>query len=268
MRFVVGASVLLLTACLIACGPTNEPSAQRTRRPPPTTPAPAPLMTSTQEHALSIVTRTYVAREMSGTMPRDVRSFSESGPVGLYLLYEGATNDTIVVQLLRGGRSVDRCAPAILNGDSGYFCRFDYVSAGEYEIAVHIDGFSMGTLPFTVQADVASPVITPPSPATDAITERMLSQPPWARRPNERDLARVYPSEALRRHLPGRVLLRCRIRARGAVDCEVAEEAPSGFGFGEAALQLSRSFRMRTRSDDGSSTLGANVEIPVRFEAP
>ena len=43
-------------------------------------------------------------------------------------------------------------------------------------------------------------------------------------------------------------------------------ESPGGYGFGRAAMQLSRHFRLSPRTVDGQAVEGALVTIPLTFQ--
>ncbi len=120
---------------------------------------------------------------------------------------------------------------------------------------------------------VVIPVAEPPKPAPAPVAEppkppapRVISNPDWSARPNGDDMARYYPDRAQRLEKSGTVVLQCLVTAKGGVSgCAVVSEDPADFGFGEAALKLSRLFRMKPRTEDGQAVDGAIVRIPIAF---
>jgi len=101
----------------------------------------------------------------------------------------------------------------------------------------------------------------PPAPPTPSV----ITNPQWLERPNARDFARYYPERALERGQEGRVNLACIVAADGRIACTVTSEDPAGWGFGEAALRISRHFRMAPATRDGAATSGGRVNVPIRF---
>jgi protein TonB len=101
----------------------------------------------------------------------------------------------------------------------------------------------------------------PPSPPTPSV----ITNPQWLERPSGRDFARYYPERALQREQEGRVSLDCIVSADGRIACTVTAEDPQGWGFGEAALRISRHFRMAPATQDGVPTSGGRVRVPIRF---
>jgi protein TonB len=94
----------------------------------------------------------------------------------------------------------------------------------------------------------------------------IITRPDWARLPNASQVNRVYPKRALREKVQGRVTLRCQVTKTGALTgCRVLSETPEGYGFGEAALKLSKMFTMRPKTVDGAPVGGAVVNIPIPF---
>jgi periplasmic protein TonB len=94
-----------------------------------------------------------------------------------------------------------------------------------------------------------------------------ISDVSWVREPNSRDFARYFPRRALDQGQSGRVTLDCVIAGNGRLDCSVAQESPSGYGFGEAALDISRNARVRPTLPDGSSAAGRHLRLPLSFRA-
>jgi periplasmic protein TonB len=107
-----------------------------------------------------------------------------------------------------------------------------------------------------------------PSPAAASVAELpLLTRPLWDRRPTLKDVQRVYPLTAHPDRVAGSAAIWCEVNDRGAlVACTVEQE--SGEGFGEAALRLSRFFRMRTTDGEGASVVGRRIRVPFRLYPP
>ena len=103
------------------------------------------------------------------------------------------------------------------------------------------------------------------APPPSDLRQSSIQDYTWLERPDARDFARYYPVAALEAGRPGHVVLICTVAADGAVNCTIGYEGPQGWGFGEAALRVSRHFRMAPETKDGTSTAGATVRVPIRF---
>ena len=101
------------------------------------------------------------------------------------------------------------------------------------------------------------PPPAPPSPILTGFT--------WLERPSAQDWSRFYPRRAMEREQEGHVTLDCLVDASGRITCTVVSEDPSGWGFGDAALQISRRFRMAAQTADGRATSGGRVRVPLTF---
>jgi protein TonB len=106
-------------------------------------------------------------------------------------------------------------------------------------------------------------VISPPEPPRPP---SVIERPDWLKKPTAAQVANAYPERALMRDIGGTAKLSCKVTAIGAVrNCVVVSETPSEYGFGAAALKLSKNFQMKPQTVDGAPVEGASVTIPLTF---
>jgi periplasmic protein TonB len=83
------------------------------------------------------------------------------------------------------------------------------------------------------------------------------------------DFSAAYPHSALVQGIRGLVTMRCVITEPGVLsDCEVAEETPTGYGFGRAALSLAPKFALTMPTRDGVPVPGIKIKVPIRWSLP
>ncbi len=88
------------------------------------------------------------------------------------------------------------------------------------------------------------------------------------RTPDGEDMARYYPDRAQRMEVGGAARLSCAVVTGGRLEsCQVLAESPPEYGFGEAALKMSRLFRYSPQSVDGAVS-DEPVLIPFNFAVP
>ncbi len=90
-----------------------------------------------------------------------------------------------------------------------------------------------------------------------------IADPHWVRVP--RNLERYYPRRALERGIQGSATLNCAVDTGGRLDCAVVSETPANWGFGDAALRISRDYQMVPATRDGVPVEGRHrMVIPFR----
>lgn len=101
------------------------------------------------------------------------------------------------------------------------------------------------------------------------LADTVITQPDWDRKPSGEDMARYYPTMAQFADLTGKAILNCTVTAQGLLaNCTISGETPSGFGFGDAALQMASLFRMKPMTVNGVPASGATIRIPINFRLP
>jgi TonB family protein len=104
----------------------------------------------------------------------------------------------------------------------------------------------------------AQPLAPPP--------RAIITRPDWDRVPDFEVLAEHFPPDAQELELSGRAVIECAVSAAGLLtNCQIVSEAPAGFGFGRATLQVARYFKMRPMMINGAPVEGGKVRVPVNW---
>jgi hypothetical protein len=149
----------------------------------------------------------------------------------LYELACGADQSGLLIELAQGGSS-PRTTPC--------------ADAARYGVTCQLRG-----------ADEVSPRIRAARDLQQMLPATTTTVPEWLGKPTGEDVARVYPLQAQRQNVEGRVVILCSVTGEGRLEvCTANAEAPLGFGFGQAALKLAPKFQMALKLSDGASVEG------------
>lgn len=107
-------------------------------------------------------------------------------------------------------------------------------------------------------SDTGAAGLGPPQP-------EIITRPRWVRTPSA--LQGYYPRRALTRGVEGDVVLDCLVSTAGSLGCRVVSETPDTWGFGEAALRISRDYQMVPAMRAGQPVEGRyRMRVPFRVE--
>jgi len=85
-------------------------------------------------------------------------------------------------------------------------------------------------------------------------------------KPTEAQIQAAYPTRALANQVEGAAVIECAVTGGGHLaDCHVFNESPTGYGFGQAAVDLAGDFTMKPRLVDGEPVAGAPVRVAIAF---
>ncbi len=86
--------------------------------------------------------------------------------------------------------------------------------------------------------------------------------------PTNAQIQAEYPPRALDNQVQGGAVIECVVTLTGKLaECQVYDEQPTGYGFGQAALDLAGDFVLKPRLIDGEAVGGSPVKISVNFSS-
>lgn len=104
---------------------------------------------------------------------------------------------------------------------------------------------------------------------TANVADIPLTDPVWVLAPGPGDLDRFFPPRAWERGISGQTTLSCIATVSGILsDCQVVSETPANWGFGTAAVRLTRLYRLDISSSSGQAIAGRRTELTINWEAP
>ncbi|UPT63312.1 MAG: energy transducer TonB [Hyphomonadaceae bacterium JAD_PAG50586_4] len=90
----------------------------------------------------------------------------------------------------------------------------------------------------------------------------------FLQQPSGQDFAENYPPHATAQGVQGLATIECLVELDTSLHCRVTAEAPTGWGFGQAALEISRAFRVAPATVNGVPTRGGRIRRTIRFVLP
>jgi len=106
------------------------------------------------------------------------------------------------------------------------------------------------------------------APGATAAPGDVVVPPDWQRKPDADAIGSVYPTAARQAGVIGKAKVGCNVSVSGRLEqCQALSETPPGWGFGAAAVAMTRYFSWRPQRVNGVPVGGAPVVIPVDFGA-
>lgn len=95
-----------------------------------------------------------------------------------------------------------------------------------------------------------------------------IGHPEWTAFPSMSDFTAVVPAAARKAQIyRARVVMLCLVGEGGSLEgCKSQSEEPAGLGYADAALSLSKFFRLAVWTEEGLPTVGGSVRVPLRFD--
>ncbi len=116
------------------------------------------------------------------------------------------------------------------------------------------------TIHFTLRAPYIAPDITRMA--------HVVKSAEIVAKPSNAQVQAAYPPRALDDQVQGGAQIECVVLLSGKLaECHVYDEQPTGYGFGQAALDLAGDFLLKPRVIDGEPIGGSPVRIGVAFTA-
>ena len=88
-----------------------------------------------------------------------------------------------------------------------------------------------------------------------------------SRMPTREDLAPLYPAKAATERKDGAATMSCRVMRDGGLSaCWIVAEVPPGYGFGQAAIALSKLLKGKPATLNGQPIDGAEIRFALGFD--